>query len=304
MKKKSLVSIIMNCYNSDTYLKEAVDSVINQTYQNWEIIFWDNHSTDDSAKIVKSYGDKRIKYFYAINHTPLGEARNLALEKSNGMYIAFLDCDDIYFPGKLEQQVKLMQNKSHAMCYGSVVYIDENGDKIRQEPANYKSGYIFSNLLERYEITMSSVMIRSNILKDNDLSFLHHFRYCPDNNLFMEIASRFSVGVERDYISKYRIVSNSLSKKTLHLVSTEIQYTLDRILERNPEIRIKYPNSVKMAYSKLSYYDAINYIAQNNFKDARKALKTIRTERWQYMVLYFLLVLPVSSSRILRLLKH
>nr|MCH9813328.1 glycosyltransferase [Campylobacterota bacterium] len=73
-----LVSVVINCYNSDTYLKEAIESVFNQTYQNWEIIFWDNQSTDRSAEIIKSYNDNRIKYFYAPVHTPLGEARNLA----------------------------------------------------------------------------------------------------------------------------------------------------------------------------------------------------------------------------------
>ena len=302
-KDLPLVSVVMNCYNSDKYLQEAIDSVYIQSYSNWEIVFWDNASTDNSGSIVKSY-DERIKYYLAPETTPLGEARNLALKEVSGQYIAFLDCDDVYLPDKLERQVKLMESKDYAMCYGSVVVIDENGGKIRQEPANYKSGYIFGNLLKRYEIIMSSAMIRCHILKENDLSFLHHLRYCPDHNFFMEIASRFSVGVVPNYILKYRIVSNSLSKKTLHLVSTEIQYTLDHILGRKPEIRSKYPNSVKMAYSKLSYYDAINYISQDNFKDARKVLKIIRTERWQYMVLYFLLLLPISSSRILRLLKR
>lgn len=75
-----LVSVIMNCYNSETYLKDAIA----QTYENWEIIFWDNQSIDKSPKIVKSYTDKRIKYFYAPEHTLLGEARNKAIEKADG----------------------------------------------------------------------------------------------------------------------------------------------------------------------------------------------------------------------------
>ena len=97
MKNKPLVSVIMNCYNSDTYLGEAIDSVISQTYKNWEIIFWDNQSTDKSAEIVKSYDDERIKYFYAPSFTSLYEARNYAIEKANGEYIAFLDCDDKWY---------------------------------------------------------------------------------------------------------------------------------------------------------------------------------------------------------------
>ena len=96
-----LVSIIMNCYNGEKFLKEAIDSIYAQTYSNWEIIFWDNASTDDSACIAKSYDD-RLKYHLAQETTPLGEARDLALKKINGKYISFLDCDDIWLPKKLK----------------------------------------------------------------------------------------------------------------------------------------------------------------------------------------------------------
>jgi glycosyltransferase involved in cell wall biosynthesis len=100
MNDAPLVSVIMNCYNSDRYLKEAIQSVIDQTYQNWEIVFWDNRSTDQSAIIVTSFNDSRIKYFLADEHTGLGKARNAALAKSTGEYVSFLDCDDIWFSDK------------------------------------------------------------------------------------------------------------------------------------------------------------------------------------------------------------
>ena len=96
-----LVSVIMNCYNSDSYLKEAIDSIYAQTYSNWEIIFWDNASTDKSSDIAKSY-DNKVKYYKAESTTSLGEARFLAVEKSIGEYLAFLDCDDYWLPEKLK----------------------------------------------------------------------------------------------------------------------------------------------------------------------------------------------------------
>ena len=153
MNNNSLVSIIMNCYNSEQYLKEAIDSIYSQTYQNWEIIFWDNASTDSSANIVKDY-DKRIKYYLAPKTTPLGEARNFALEKVSGEYIAFLDCDDVYSPDKLQKQVKLMHNKNYAMCYGSVIIINERGEEIKRNVVKNKSGNIFSNLLMNIPLKM------------------------------------------------------------------------------------------------------------------------------------------------------
>ena len=82
MLKQPLVSIIINCFNGEKYLHEALDSVITQTYNNWEIIFWDNQSIDKSAEIFKSYKDSRLKYYCAPSHTSiLYEARNYALEK-------------------------------------------------------------------------------------------------------------------------------------------------------------------------------------------------------------------------------
>ena len=93
--EEPLVSVIMNCYNSDRYLREAIDSVFAQSYQNWEIIFFDNASTDQSAEIAKSYGPK-LRYFRGESTVLLGAARNRAFEKAAGQYFAFLDCDDIW----------------------------------------------------------------------------------------------------------------------------------------------------------------------------------------------------------------
>ena len=84
-KEQPLITVLMNCYNGEKYLREAVDSVINQTYANWEIIFWDNQSRDLSAKFFLEYDDSRLKYFYAQKHTELGDARIEAISKANSM---------------------------------------------------------------------------------------------------------------------------------------------------------------------------------------------------------------------------
>ena len=105
-----LVSVIMNCYNGEKYLREAIDSVYSQTYKDWEIIFWDNASTDRSAEIAKSYNSK-LKYFRGEKTIPLGAARNKALEKCSGDYVAFLDCDDLWMEDRLKKQMELMLRK-------------------------------------------------------------------------------------------------------------------------------------------------------------------------------------------------
>ena len=301
MNNTPLVSILMNCYNGEKYLNEAIDSIYAQTYQNWELVFWDNASTDRSANIAKSY-DERIKYYIAPETTPLGEARNFALEEADGEYIAFLDCDDVYLLDKLEQQVKLMQSKDYVMCYGSVVVIDENGKEIRKDIVKNKSGNVFSGLLKRYEINMQTVMLKRDFVVSNQLSFNTNMSYCPDHNLFMTIASKVDVGVIDDVVAKYRIVNNSLSKKTIDIAPQEYRLTLDEISKSNPALRQQLSNDFDCAYNKAKYYEIVSDIYNNNKKQARYKLRTILTSKIEYFLLYLLLFMPISNKLILRLL--
>ena len=95
-KLRPLVSIIMNCYNGEKFLNESLNSIFSQSYENWELIFWDNISTDDSLNIVKKFSDKRIKHYQSDKFEKLYKARNLAIAKASGEYICFLDVDDIW----------------------------------------------------------------------------------------------------------------------------------------------------------------------------------------------------------------
>ena len=94
--KKNLVSVILNCYNGEKYLKEALSSVISQTYKNWELIFLDNRSNDNSKAILKSFKNKKFKYFKTSKHLSLYSARNLAIKKTRGEFISFIDSDDLW----------------------------------------------------------------------------------------------------------------------------------------------------------------------------------------------------------------
>ena len=95
---KPLISVIVNCYNGGKYLQQALESVLAQTYTNWELIFWDNRSTDRSAEIFHRYSDSRLRYFLAPKHTRLYEARNYAIEQARAEFVAFLDVDDYPTP--------------------------------------------------------------------------------------------------------------------------------------------------------------------------------------------------------------
>ena len=105
MKKNFfLVSVIVNCHNGEKYLNRCIKSILSQTYKNWEIIFWNNLSFDNSEKIIKSYRDKRIKIYKSKKFLTLYEARNKAINKAKGNYICFLDVDDYWNKNKLKNK--------------------------------------------------------------------------------------------------------------------------------------------------------------------------------------------------------
>ena len=105
INKNPLISVIINCHNGEKYLDNCIKSVLNQTYKNWEIIFFDNNSSDKSRKQIKSYNDPRIKYFRSNKTYTLYKARNLAVHKSNAEFITFLDVDDWWEKNTLEKQI-------------------------------------------------------------------------------------------------------------------------------------------------------------------------------------------------------
>jgi glycosyltransferase involved in cell wall biosynthesis len=299
MSEMSMVSIIMNCYNGEKYVREALDSVFAQTYPYFEVIFWDNCSVDQSAAIARSYDD-RVKYYYSGTNTSLGEARKIALEKATGKYIAFLDIDDIYLPNKLEKQVNVMERTGAVMSYGSTIHIDANGRKIRNKRVKNHSGRILENLLHYYEINMQSVMIRKDILDDPRFNFNARYQYCPDYNLFMKIAALYDVEVIADYLVKYRITGNSLSSKTLHLVSKEVGETIHELHDIYPEIS-QYNVQLKQVYAKLHFYDFVAELSNDDRVEARKNIRKVFMVKPVYLVLLLLTYLPIRNKTLLKL---
>ena len=126
----NLVSIIVNCYNGEKYLKKCLQSIISQTYENWEVIFMDNCSTDNSKKIFQSFNEKKFFYFTSEKLINLSKARNLAISKSNGNYICFLDTDDYWNNNKIYNQIRIFKSQDAALVFSNfIVHNNQNGKK-------------------------------------------------------------------------------------------------------------------------------------------------------------------------------
>ena len=161
------VTVIMNVHNGEEFISEAIQSVINQTYQNWELLIWDNLSTDNTYEVISSFKDKRIIYFKSEIFDALYTARNKAIDISNGDLITFLDADDIWLPNKLEEQSNIMQDTRIDFCYSNFYQINKNSKKIFPPKAYYSnlpSGKIYKNLLQKYKVGILTLCLRKKSL--------------------------------------------------------------------------------------------------------------------------------------------
>ena len=212
----------MNCYNGEKYIREAVDSVINQTYENWELIFWDNQSSDSSAKLFLEYDDCRLKYFYAQKHTELGDARVEAMSKAKGSWVGILDVDDIWCKEKLEYQVDIINKSLNdgvelGLVYGKVLEINERGVEVGElSHINYKNkilpnGMILKELLLKGNFIMSpSILFSMNAFKQIG-GFPIGYLNASDYYISCAISSIYRVGVVNKYVAKYREHQNNLT---------------------------------------------------------------------------------------------
>ncbi|MEI8602895.1 glycosyltransferase family 2 protein [Shewanella sp. PP-Sp27a-2] len=212
MENNPLVSIIINCYNSEAYLKETIDSVISQEYYNWELIFWDNQSSDNSKSIVFSYNDERIKYFYAPTHTSLGEGRNLALTKVSGDYISFLDADDLLLPQHLSLLLAAFVSKRVGIVYSNCfIYKQSTNSKMLNDNRVRESGNVYSSWLNYYNVLLPSVMFRKKVLIGMDEWFDPRFSMVEEYDFFLRIAYKWDCEYVFSASSLWRKHDQSLS---------------------------------------------------------------------------------------------
>lgn len=230
----NLVSVIINCYNSEAYIKKAIESVISQTYIRWEIILWDNQSTDRTREIVEYFSDSRIKYHLAPSFTTLSQARKSAIEKAKGKYLAFLDSDDYWAPQKLEAQVMILENNQDVgMVHTQFKLVTENKELITNLQNNYYSTIkqytyynknIFRKLLYSNYIIFSSLIIRRNIY-DSIGGINVTFNQNEDYELLLKASLITKVCNIPQKMTFYRIHSNNQSHN-----NRELSYLENKIL--------------------------------------------------------------------------
>ena len=219
MRRQPLVSIMMPAYNVEKFIGQAIESVLVQSYTNWELIIVDDGSKDGTANVITRFQDKRIK---AISQLNGGEsaARNTALKAVTGEYLAFLDADDVYLPNHLELTVKYLQNHpDRDAVYTDGQYCDQDGNPIQSLSSMRRGpfeGRIFDELIRASDVfgPPTCVVLRRSIITDHNLTFDPAIVIGPD----WDFMTRYSEHAQFGYIEQqtcfYRVHQTNITVRT------------------------------------------------------------------------------------------
>jgi glycosyltransferase involved in cell wall biosynthesis len=194
--KKNFISIVIPTYNRASFLKEAIDSVLSQTYRDFELIVVDDGSTDDTPKLLLPYG-KKIKVITKANKGP-SAARNRGIKAAKGDWMAFLDSDDIWKPDKLEKQVQFIKdNPEIKICQTEEIWI-RNGKRVNpRKKHEMHSGWIYEQCLPLCIVSPSSVVIHRDVFEKVGL-FDETMLACEDYDLWLRIAPHYPICLVRE----------------------------------------------------------------------------------------------------------
>lgn len=219
----------MNCYNGEKYLHESLKSVLNQHFKNWELIFFDNCSTDKSKNICKKYKDKRIKYFKSHKKIPLGLARKKALAKAKGYYIAFLDVDDLWDRNKLSKQLNSLKGNKIGFSISNSTFFNENKSKNLYDNNRSFKKKVFYDLISNYFISFDTVIIKKKYLNKLSHTIDERFNIIHDLDLIIRLSSISEMSYVPLSLSKWRMSNNSESFNKLKRIIDEKKIFISKL---------------------------------------------------------------------------
>ena len=291
-----LVSIIVNCFNGEKYLTKTLSSILEQTYQNWEVIFWDNQSSDNSKKIFYGFQDKRFKYFYSERHTSLYEARNEAIKNSNGEIIAFLDTDDWWHKEKLDKQIKFFKDSKIGLVYSNCYLFYEKTKKIKKFYNKIlKSGFVTEQLFKDYNVGILTVLLRKEAY-DSISGFNSRYNIIGDFDLVTRLSLKWKFGCVQEPLAYYRIHNDNFSFLNKDIEIEELEkWMSDAQIISNENLK-KYLNYIKQ---KITFLKTAKYIDDGKII---KALKNIFSFPFQLnkIKLILQLILPKEIMQKMR----
>lgn len=306
------VSVIMNCLDGEEHLAQALESVFAQTFPDYEIVFWDNCSTDRGPGIVQRLSDRhpgRVRYFRGKTIVPLGAGRNLAIAKARGEFIAFLDCDDLWEPTKLEKQVALFDANPRVGLVTCDTVIFDGSRELRRFFAGARPGrgMVFEDLVGRQWISMSSAVIRREALAGLTGATLpapcgsagwsggwfdETLSVCEEADVFYRVAHDWELDYVDEPLARWRVHGSNTTFRKFALFAEETRRILAKHRALYPDYDRRHPALVALLNRRSAFEEAVALWQAGQGAEARRVIAPYRTASRKNMLFWLLSFLP------------
>jgi glycosyltransferase involved in cell wall biosynthesis len=303
---KPKISVIIPAYNSGSFLAEAIESALSQTYRSIEIICIDDGSTDNTRDVALSFGSK-VKYVYQDNRG-VSAARNAGIRLSQGRFIAFLDSDDKWDSRKLEKQAALFsQNPKFGLVHSDVYYWGPGQDQktMSQRERQVIDGDCYLRLFFSNPVITSTVLIRKECI-DFVGPFDETLSVSEDWDLWIRISRYFRLAYISEPLVAYRLHEGSLTTNSIKMRQGDL-FVVERTLKNDPALKFRLgPSRVRKMVFKLSFGVGYHYFSDNELHLARHYLKKAILNRPRSLVpitYYLATFMPSKTVAKIRALK-
>lgn len=284
------VSVIIPTYNRAEFLKSAIESVLGQTYMDFELLISDDASTDNTEQVVESFSDKRIRFTKNEINKGVIHIRNKAVTNSTGEYIAFLDDDDEWMPEKLEKQINIIEGRPHSLgaVYTGAHSIDTKLGKVVKITTPKYRGNILKELLENNIIITSSIVVKKRCFEKVGL-FDPEYRSASDFDMWIRLAEEYDFNYVKDSLVRYHIHPNSISTNYV-----AVRDGLERLLAKHNKLF----SANNKAYSNHLLKLGVAYCYSGNTKRGKRAfIKAIELNPKDMRLYYNLLISMLGPER-------
>jgi glycosyltransferase involved in cell wall biosynthesis len=207
-----VVTVLMPVYNGEKYLREAIESILNQTFTDFEFLIINDGSTDKSKEIILSYNDPRIRFVENENNIMLIESLNIGIQLAKGKYVARMDCDDISLPERLEKQVEFMEiNQGIVACGTNLKTISYQDSQLWQNPINHNE--MLCQMLFSTAIFHPTAIFRKQILINNKIFYSKEYPHAEDYELWYRLSQNYKLANLNLVLYLYRIHEDQVTKK-------------------------------------------------------------------------------------------
>ncbi|MBI5963253.1 MAG: glycosyltransferase [Chloroflexi bacterium] len=298
------VSVVITAYNASKWIHRTLDSVLTQTYPVLEVIVIDDGSTDHTARIVQSYGDK-VNYVYQENFgQPI--ARNNGIRISKGDFIAFVDADDYWHSQKLEKQINMILSKGLAWVVSDGEWINDKDEKVELPSPPMQEGDVFESLIMGNFIMSATPVIRRDVF--DQIGYFNEdpeARIGEDWDMWLRIAAQFPLGIVHEKLAHVRLHAYSMMSVTS---MKEKVRGLEGVIARAAGRKFRKINSLKRcALANIYYRAGVQLIKQNQYKAAREYFfrelqyRPLKIESWIYL---FIAITGTGMAKLLINLKR